>query len=93
MVTKLLNAEKTENIELDFSEEALRKIAHITHNANEKIEDIGARRLHTVTERVLEDISFASDEYAGQKVNITSQLVEQKLENIAQNQDLAKYIL
>ena len=84
---------KTENIELDFSEEALRKIAHITHNANEKIEDIGARRLHTVIERVLEDISFASDEYAGQKVNITSQLVEQKLENIAQNQDLAKYIL
>ncbi len=84
---------KTENIELDFSEDALRKIAQITHNANEKIEDIGARRLHTILERVLEDISFASDEYSFKSVQITAQLVESKLESIAQNQDLAKYIL
>lgn len=84
---------KTENIELDFSEDALRKIAQITHNANEKIEDIGARRLHTILERVLEDISFASDEYSFKSVQITTQLVESKLESIAQNQDLAKYIL
>ena len=71
----------------------MRKIAQITHNANEKIEDIGARRLHTILERVLEDISFASDEYSFKSVQINAQLVESKIESIAQNQDLAKYIL
>ena len=78
------------DIELEFEEEALRKIAALTHNANEKVEDIGARRLHTVIERVLEDISF---ECSSGKAIITAALVEEKLADVAQNQDLAKYIL
>ncbi|MDY2763240.1 HslU--HslV peptidase ATPase subunit [Campylobacter sp.] len=79
-----------DGIELEFEEEALRTIAALTHNANEKVEDIGARRLHTVIERVLEDISF---ECSGGKTIITAALVEEKLADVAQNQDLAKYIL
>ena len=79
-----------DGIELEFEEEALRKIAALTHNANEKVEDIGARRLHTVIERVLEDISF---ECSSGKTIITAALVEEKLADVAQNQDLAKYIL
>ena len=79
-----------DGIELELEEEALRKIAALTHNANEKVEDIGARRLHTVIERVLEDISF---ECSSGKAIITAALVEEKLADVAQNQDLAKYIL
>lgn len=79
-----------DGIELEFEEEALRKIAALTYNANEKVEDIGARRLHTVIERVLEDISF---ECSSGKTIITAALVEEKLADVAQNQDLAKYIL
>ena len=79
-----------DGIELEFEVEALRKIASLTHNANEKVEDIGARRLHTVIERVLEDISF---ECSSGKAIITAALVEEKLADVAQNQDLAKYIL
>ena len=79
-----------DGIELEFEEEALRKIAALTDNANEKVEDIGARRLHTVIERVLEDISF---ECSSGKAIITAALVEEKLADVAQNQDLAKYIL
>ena len=79
-----------DGIELEVENEALRKIAALTHNANEKVEDIGARRLHTVIERVLEDISF---ECSSGKAIITAALVEEKLADVAQNQDLAKYIL
>ena len=79
-----------DGIELEFENEALRKIAALTHNAHEKVEDIGARRLHTVIERVLEDISF---ECSSGKTIITAALVEEKLADVAQNQDLAKYIL
>ena len=80
----------TEGIDISFDDEALKKIAAITHRANEKVEDIGARRLHTVIERVLEDISY---ECESGKAQITAQMVEEKLADVAQNQDLAKYIL
>ena len=83
----------TENVELKFDMDAVREIARITQNANEKIEDIGARRLHTVIERVLEDISFAADEHAGERIVVTKELVNEKLEEVSENQDLAKYIL
>ncbi|MFW5607606.1 MAG: HslU--HslV peptidase ATPase subunit, partial [Campylobacter hyointestinalis] len=64
-----------------------------TQNANQNVEDIGARRLHTVIERVLEDISFKADEYKGQKITITKELVREKLDFVCSDQDLAKYIL
>lgn len=84
---------KTEDVELEFDDESIKEIAKITQNANENVEDIGARRLHTVIERVLEDISFKADEYKGQKITITKEMVREKLDFVCSDQDLAKYIL
>ncbi len=83
----------TEGVELEFSNEAIRAIAKISHTANEKSEDIGARRLHTVIERVLEDISFSADEYEGEKIVIDEKLVHEKLDDIVGDEDLSRYIL
>lgn len=83
----------TEGVELFFEDAALKRIAALTALANENVEDIGARRLHTVLEKVLEDISFAADEFSGQTYTITAEFVESKLENTAKDKDLAKYIL
>ncbi|CAA6816393.1 MAG: ATP-dependent hsl protease ATP-binding subunit HslU [uncultured Campylobacterales bacterium] len=82
-----------EKVELIFDDEAIKTIAHITQMANEKNQDIGARRLHTVIENVLEDISYNADEYTNQKVTITKELVHKKLDSIIQDQDVSKYIL
>jgi len=84
---------KTENVELKFNDEAIRAIAKIAQNANEKMEDIGARRLHTVIERVIEDISFEASEKSGEKINVTKELVKERLKDVVEDQDLARYIL
>ena len=84
---------KTENVELKFNDEAIRAIAKIAQNANEKMEDIGARRLHTVIERVIEDISFEANEYGGETVEVDKALVEKRLSDVVEDQDLARYIL
>ena len=88
--TALLEVEK---VELEFAEEALRAIAKYSAVANEKTEDIGARRLHTIMERIIEDISFNADEYAGQKVVVDESLIEEKLEKLVDNEDTTRYIL
>nr|WP_314470210.1 HslU--HslV peptidase ATPase subunit [uncultured Campylobacter sp.] len=84
---------KTENVELKFNDEAIRTIAKIAQNANEKMEDIGARRLHTVIERVIEDISFEANEHGGEMVEVDKALVEKRLSDVVEDQDLARYIL
>ena len=83
----------TENVELEFDDEAIKEIARIAHAANEKMEDIGARRLHTVIERVIEDISFEASEKNGEKINVTKELVKERLKDVVEDQDLARYIL
>ncbi|RKV88812.1 MAG: HslU--HslV peptidase ATPase subunit [Campylobacter sp.] len=83
----------TENVELEFDDEAIKEIARIAHAANEKMEDIGARRLHTVIERVIEDISFNASEKSGEKINVTKELVKERLKDVVEDQDLARYIL
>ncbi len=83
----------TENVELEFDDEAIKEIARIAHAANEKMEDIGARRLHTVVERVIEDISFEASEKSGEKINVTKELVKERLKDVVEDQDLARYIL
>lgn len=83
----------TENIRLDFSDEAIRELARLSHNANERTEDIGARRLHTTIERVLEDISFDVDKYVGKHIEITADMVRDALQDLVENIDLARYIL
>lgn len=84
---------KVEKMELVFDEEALRAIAHYSLLANEKTEDIGARRLHTVMEKILEEISFTADEHAGETVNIDKVLVEEKIGKVVEDEDTTRYIL
>ncbi len=83
----------TEGVELVFDNEAIKSIAKISHLANEKTEDIGARRLHTVIERVLEDISFEADEHKDEKIVVTKELVHEKLDSIVEDEDNSRYIL
>lgn len=82
-----------EGMTLTFEDEAIKAIAKLSHRANELTEDIGARRLHTVLEKVLEDISFDADMYKGQEVKITSELVHEKLDVVVEDDDLSRYIL
>lgn len=82
-----------EGVTLEFEDEAIRAFANFSVTANEKTEDIGARRLHTVIEKVIEDISFNADEKQGEMVVITKALVEEKLGEIVDNVDTARYIL
>ncbi|EAI3789847.1 ATP-dependent protease ATPase subunit HslU [Campylobacter jejuni] len=84
---------KTENLELEFNDEAIKEIAKIASRANEEMQNIGARRLHTVIEKLLEDLSFEADEYAGKKFVVDKKMVEEKLGDIIENKDLARYIL
>ena len=83
----------TEGLKLKFSEDGIKSIAKFAALANEKMEDIGARRLQTIMEKVLEDLSFSADEHAGTDVEIDEKTVAQKLEKIVLDEDLAKYIL
>ena len=82
-----------EEVELVFEEEALRAIAQYSATANEKTEDIGARRLHTIMEKIVEDISFNADEFAGQTVTVDLKLIDDKLEKVVDDEDTTRYIL
>ncbi len=95
LITQYQHLLSVEGLELEFDNEALQSLAHFAYLANQKTEDIGARRLHTILERVLEEISFSADEYAkeNKKVHITQELVEQKLSNLVENADMSRYIL
>ena len=84
---------KVEEVELSFDEEALRAIAHYSLLANEKTEDIGARRLHTVMEKILEEISFTADEHVGETIIIDRALVEDKIGKVVEDEDTTRYIL
>ncbi len=82
-----------EGVELKFDDEAIKALAKISQLANEKLEDIGARRLHTVVERLLEEISFEADEKKGQKIVVTKELVHERLDVVASDEDVSRYIL
>ncbi len=84
---------KTEGVELEFTDDALEEIARIAEDANNRTENIGARRLHTVMEKLLEDISFNAPELSGQRIIIDARFVRAKLEGIVKDVELSKYIL
>ncbi len=84
---------KTENVKLEFTDTAIKKISKISADINSDMENIGARRLHTVMEKLLEDLSFNAPDLSGQSIKITSSYVDEKLNGILENQDLSKYIL
>ncbi|QQW79058.1 HslU--HslV peptidase ATPase subunit [Helicobacter pylori] len=84
---------KVESVGIAFEDNAIKELAKLSYNANQKSEDIGARRLHTTIEKVLEDISFEAEDYSGQNVTITKELVQSKLEDLVADENLVKYIL
>lgn len=84
---------KTEGVEINFHEEAIKKLSEIAADVNGRTENIGARRLHTIMEHLLEDVSFTAPELKGQEIPITPEYVESRLGDVVQDQDLARYIL
>jgi ATP-dependent HslUV protease ATP-binding subunit HslU len=83
----------TEGIDLVFQEDAIEEVAHIAHEVNSRTENIGARRLHTVMERLLDEVSFNAHELKGQQIIITREYVQEKLQEIVKDEDLSRYIL
>lgn len=83
----------TEDVTLDFTEDAITEVAKLAAQVNEAVENIGARRLQTVMERLLEDISFEAEEHKGETITIDADYVRERLETLAGDTDLSKYIL
>ena len=83
----------TEGVEIEFTDDAIEAIASIAAKVNERTENIGARRLHTVMEKLLEDISFKAPSLKGKKIKIDADYVYEKLKDIVEDEDLSKYIL
>ncbi len=83
----------TENVTLDFTEDAITEVAKLAARVNETVENIGARRLQTVMERLLEEISFEAEDHAGETIMIDAAYVRERLETLAGDIDLSKYIL
>lgn len=83
----------TENVNIEYEDEALNEIARIAAEVNQSNDNIGARRLHTVMEKLLEELSFSANELSGQTITITKGYVDERLKNIVENQDLSRYIL
>ncbi len=84
---------KTENVDLGFSEDGIDMIANLAYEVNSKVENIGARRLHTIIERVLDEISFTATDRSGEKINIDANYVKNNLGDIVKDTDLSKFIL
>ncbi len=84
---------KTENVNLEFSEDGIDMIANLAFEVNSKVENIGARRLHTIIERVLDEISFTATDRSGEKIDIDAKYVKNNLGDIVKDTDLSKFIL
>ena len=84
---------RTEGVELAFTDDGIRRIAEIAWQVNEKTENIGARRLHTVMERLLEEVSFMAPSYAGRTITVDADYVNRNLGELAEDEDLTRYIL
>jgi ATP-dependent HslUV protease ATP-binding subunit HslU len=83
----------TEGVTLRFTDDAVRRIAEVAWQVNERTENIGARRLHTVLERLLDDISFEAPDHPGQEIQIDAAYVDEHLGNLLASDDLTRYIL
>ena len=83
----------TENVTLDFTDDGLRRVAQIAYQVNSDTDNIGARRLHTVMEKLVEEVSFRAEDFSGQTVTIDAPYVDERLSEIAQSQDLSRFIL
>jgi ATP-dependent HslUV protease ATP-binding subunit HslU len=84
---------ETENLKLEFTPEALEEVARFAFRVNESTENIGARRLHTIMERVLDEISFEAPEMKQREITVDADYVRKMLADIVKDQDLSRYIL
>ena len=84
---------KTENVDLEFTEDGIDTIANIANEVNTTVENIGARRLHTIIERVLDEISFTATDRAGEKITINSDYINKNIGELVKDTDLSKFIL
>ena len=84
---------KTEGVDIVFDDEAIKRISEIAYEVNTTNDNIGARRLFTIMEKLLEELSFSADELSGQKITITRSYVDERLSDVIQDQDLSKFIL
>ena len=83
----------TEKVTLDFAADAIGEVAKIAAQVNESVENIGARRLQTVMEKLLEEVSFEAEDRVGETVTIDAAYVQERLADLAKDSDLSKYIL
>ncbi|MBU9665984.1 ATP-dependent protease ATPase subunit HslU [Burkholderia multivorans] len=83
----------TEDVELEFADDGIRRLAEIAYSVNEKTENIGARRLYTVIEKLLEEVSFSAGNHAGERVTIDAKYVDRALGEVSQDEDLSRYVL
>jgi ATP-dependent HslUV protease ATP-binding subunit HslU len=84
---------ETEKVAVSFTDDGVAALARIAADVNQAVENIGARRLHTVLERVFEDLSFTAPDQGGQAVTVDAAFVEAHLGELARNRDLSRYIL
>ena len=84
---------KTENVELEFTEDGIDAIASIASEVNATVENIGARRLHTIIEKILDEISFTATDRSGEKISINKEYINKNLDNLVKDTDLSKFIL
>ena len=84
---------KTENVDLEFSDDGIDTIANIATEVNSTVENIGARRLHTIIERVLDEISFTATDRSGEKIVVDSDYIKKNLGELVKDTDLSKFIL
>jgi ATP-dependent HslUV protease ATP-binding subunit HslU len=83
----------TEGFDLKFGDDAVRRIAEIAEQVNESTENIGARRLHTILERLLDSLSFEAPDRSGESIVLDAAYVEEHLDALASNEDLSRFIL
>lgn len=93
LTTQAIALLKTEGVDLSFTEDGIQRLAEIAFQVNESTENIGARRLHTVLERLLEDVSFEAPSMPGARVEVNAAMVDERLGELAVDQDLSQYIL
>jgi ATP-dependent HslUV protease ATP-binding subunit HslU len=93
LITQQVALMATEEIDLDFSADAIEEIADVAAKVNERMENIGARRLHTIMERLLDEISFDAPERTGENIAINADYVRERLADVLKSEDLSRYIL
>jgi ATP-dependent HslUV protease ATP-binding subunit HslU len=84
---------KTETVDLIFTEEAIERLAELATEINASVENIGARRLHTLLERLTDDISYNANDHAGAAITLDVPYVNERLASLAKNTDLSRFVL